>query len=178
MLGKYFLLSQSPFPNLYITWKVWNGPSVTSGLSVLTVFTGLLPVLCQSAEGPGGPGGVASAFPRCLWVGTDSPEAVSQPESQYVSVVLKLARASESPGGLVKTQSAAGHLGGSVGWVSDFSSGHDLEVCGFNPCVGLCADSSEPGVHFGFCVSLSLSPSPACTLSFKNEQGRLGGSVG
>ena len=29
-------------------------------------------------------------------------------------------------------------------------------VCGFEPRVGLCADSSEPGAYFGFCVSLSL----------------------
>ena len=50
-----------------------------------------------------------------------------------------------------------GRPGGSVGWTSDFGSGHDVTVCGFEPCVGLCADSSEPGACFGFCVSLSLS---------------------
>ena len=33
-----------------------------------------------------------------------------------------------------------GHLGGSVG-SSDFSSGHDLMVYGFEPHVGVCADS-------------------------------------
>ena len=38
----------------------------------------------------------------------------------------------------------------------DFGSGHDLMVCEFEPRVGLCADSSEPGACFGFCVSLSL----------------------
>ena len=32
------------------------------------------------------------------------------------------------------------HLGGSVGWASDFSSGHDLTVCGFEPCIRHCAD--------------------------------------
>ena len=53
-----------------------------------------------------------------------------------------------------------GRLGGSVGWVSDFSSGHDLTVCEFEPRVGLCADSSEPGACFGFCVSLSLPALP------------------
>ena len=36
---------------------------------------------------------------------------------------------------------SAGHLGGSVGWASDFGSGHDLAVCEFEPRVGLCADS-------------------------------------
>ena len=50
-----------------------------------------------------------------------------------------------------------GRLGGSVSEASDFGSGHDLTVCEFEPCVGLCADSSEPGACFGFCVSLSLS---------------------
>ena len=60
-----------------------------------------------------------------------------------------------------------GHLGGSVGfWVSDFSSGPDLTVREFEPHVGLCADSSEPGACFGFCVSLSFCPSPAHALSF------------
>ena len=36
-----------------------------------------------------------------------------------------------------------GHLGGSVGWASDLSSGHDLTPGEFEPPVGLCADSSE-----------------------------------
>ena len=36
-----------------------------------------------------------------------------------------------------------GHLGGSVGWASDFGSGHDLAVREFEPQVRLCADSSE-----------------------------------
>ena len=53
-----------------------------------------------------------------------------------------------------------GHLGGSVGWAADFGSGHDLTVregCEFEPRVGLCADSSEPGACFRFCVALSLT---------------------
>ena len=50
-----------------------------------------------------------------------------------------------------------GRLGGPVGWASDFGSGHDLTACGFEPRVGLCADSSGPGACFGLCVSLSLS---------------------
>ena len=58
-----------------------------------------------------------------------------------------------------------GRLGGSVGGGSDFSSGHDLAVRGFESRVGLCADGSEPGACFKFCVSLSLCPSPAHTLS-------------
>ena len=59
-----------------------------------------------------------------------------------------------------------GYLGGSVSEASDFISGHDLSVLGFKPSIGLCADSSEPGASFGFCVSLSLCPSPTHTLCF------------
>ena len=36
---------------------------------------------------------------------------------------------------------------------------------GFKPRVRLCADSSEPGTCFRFCVSLCLGPSPARALS-------------
>ena len=39
----------------------------------------------------------------------------------------------------------------------DFSSGHDLVLPGFEPHAAFCADSSEPGACFRFCVSLSLS---------------------
>ena len=53
-----------------------------------------------------------------------------------------------------------GRLGGSVGWASDFGSGHDLTVREFEPRIGLWADGSEPGACFRFCVSLSLSAPP------------------
>ena len=43
--------------------------------------------------------------------------------------------------------------------------GHGLSICEFEPCVGLYADSSEPGACFGFCVSVSFSPSPTCARS-------------
>ena len=59
----------------------------------------------------------------------------------------------------------SGRLGGSVGWESNFGSGRDLTVCEFKPHIGLCADGSEPGVCFQFCVFLSLVPSPALSLS-------------
>ena len=36
------------------------------------------------------------------------------------------------------------------------SLGHDLMVCGFEPRIGLCADSSESRTCFRFCVSLFL----------------------
>ena len=62
-----------------------------------------------------------------------------------------------------------GHLGGSVGWASDFGSRHDLMVCEFEPRVRLCADGSEPGACFGFCVSLSL-PILAHVLSLSVSQ--------
>ena len=48
---------------------------------------------------------------------------------------------------------------------SDFGSGHDLTVREFEPRIRLCADSSEPGACFGFCVSLSLSAPPLFMLS-------------
>ena len=82
-----------------------------------------------------------------------------------------------------------GDLGDSVSWASDFSLGHDLKVHEFEPRVGLCADSSEPGACFRFCVSLSVCPSPlifslslclslSLSLSLKNKHlGRLGGSI-
>ena len=57
-----------------------------------------------------------------------------------------------------------GCLGGSVGWASDFSPGHDLTVRGFESRVGLCADGSEAGACFRFCVSLSLSAPPPLAL--------------
>ena len=65
------------------------------------------------------------------------------------------------------------------------SSGHDLTVCEFESLVGLCADSSEPGACFRFCVFLSLSaPSPLVLCLFlplseiSKHLGHLGGSVG
>ena len=66
---------------------------------------------------------------------------------------------------LIKTCLYWGRLGGSVSEASDFSPGHDLTVRGFEPCIGLCADGSEPGACFDFYVSLSLCPSPAHALS-------------
>ena len=63
-----------------------------------------------------------------------------------------------------------GCLGGSVGSASDFSSGHDLADREFESRIRLCADSSEPGVCFGFCVSLSLCLSPTHALSLSISQ--------
>ena len=70
-----------------------------------------------------------------------------------------------------------GLLGGSVGRVSDFGSGHDLTAPEFKPHVRLCADSSEPGACFRFRVSLSVSALPplflplphSYTVSLKNK---------
>ena len=87
------------------------------------------------------------------------------------------------PTNLVKRSQKLGCLHGSVGWASDFSSGHDLTVHEFEPYIGLCADSSEPGASFGFCVSfplplphsfslslsLSLSLARLLTLALKNK---------
>ena len=68
-----------------------------------------------------------------------------------------------------------GRLCGSVSEASNFSSGYDLVVHEFKPCVRLCADSSEPGACFGFCVSLSLclSPTHALSLSLSLSKNKL-----
>ena len=62
---------------------------------------------------------------------------------------------------------------GAPGWLRRLSLGHDLVVRGFEAHVGVCADSSEPGACFGFCVSFSTSlcpcPSHALFLSLKNK---------
>ena len=48
----------------------------------------------------------------------------------------------------------------------DVDSGHDLEVRGFEPQVGLCADSVEPAQDsLSPSLSLCLSPSCLCFLS-------------
>ena len=41
-----------------------------------------------------------------------------------------------------------GCLGGSAGEASDLGSGHDRTVHELEPCVGLCADTSELGACF------------------------------
>ena len=56
-------------------------------------------------------------------------------------------------------ETSEGCLGGSVGWESDFSSGHDLRVCEFKPNIGLAAVSEEPALD-PLSSSLSLCPSP------------------
>ena len=61
-------------------------------------------------------------------------------------------------------QKRMGRQGGSVGWANNFGSGHNLMVCELEPRVGLCADSSEPGACFRFCVS-PLSAPPLLMLS-------------
>ena len=47
------------------------------------------------------------------------------------------------------------------------------QVRKFKPCVGLCANSSEPRACFGFCVCVSLSAPPPLmlhlSLSVKNK---------
>ena len=80
-----------------------------------------------------------------------------------------------APGeGLGHQKADLGHLGDSVGYASDFSSGHDLVVHGFEPHIMLRADSSDPEPASGS-VSPSSCPSPACvrarslSLSFKNK---------
>ena len=80
--------------------------------------------------------------------GADSNYSLPLPANQYLSTEEVLS---------MKRRIVEGRLGGSVGWASNFSSGHNLTVRGFEPRVRLCADSLEPGACFGFCVCLSLS---------------------
>ena len=47
----------------------------------------------------------------------------------------------------------------------DFGSGHDLTVRGMEPCVGLCADSTEPA-YGSLSTPLSLCPTPALAQAF------------
>ena len=47
-----------------------------------------------------------------------------------------------------------------------FGSGHDLTICGIEPCVRLCTDSSEPAWDSLF-PSLCLCPSPMLDRSLK-----------
>ena len=54
---------------------------------------------------------------------------------------------------------------GAPGWLGRLGVRLQLAVRGFEPRVGLCADSSEPGACFRFWVSLSLCPSPTHALS-------------
>ena len=70
---------------------------------------------------------------------------------------------------IIKNMRPEGRLGSSVGWASDFGSGPDLTVGGFEPCIGLCADSLEPGACFKFYVPFSLCPFPAHALSLKSK---------
>ena len=85
-----------------------------------------------------------------------SPWKGEYPETREPALIVMLVE---------KSKRSQGRRGGSVGWASDFSSGHDLMVCGFKPRIRLCAGSSEPGAWVRFCVSRSLSsPSPAHAL--------------
>ena len=61
-----------------------------------------------------------------------------------------------------------GHLG-AQSVVSNFSTGHYLVVCQFEPHIRICADSSAPGACFRFCVSLSSLPPLMLCLSLKNK---------
>ena len=49
-----------------------------------------------------------------------------------------------------------------------FGSGHDLNIFGFEPCVGLCVDSTEPAWDS---FSLPLCSSPALSLSQNDSRG-------
>ena len=46
----------------------------------------------------------------------------------------------------------------------DFSSGHDLAICGFEPCIGLHAGDGEPALD-SLSPSLCLYPASSLSLS-------------
>ena len=118
-------------------------------------------------------GSVVTALPRCQGHGAQSGWGSPQSRRLHFLILHKMRMTSAtllSQSGILSRQwclkcSYLGRLAGSVGWASDFSSGHDLAVHEFEPHVGLWAGSSEPGACFRFCVSLSLCPSPAQALS-------------
>ena len=90
-------------------------------------------------------------------------------EGEKGSGTLELSHCVRVPG--FKKKKILGHLGGSVGWVSNFGSGRDLTVCEFEPHIRLWADSLEPAL---VSVSSSLSAPPLLALSLslfhKNKQ--------
>ena len=57
-----------------------------------------------------------------------------------------------------------GHLGGSVGWASDFNSGHEVTVSEFKTRIRLSGVSSEPALTPLSPLSLSV-PLPPSSLS-------------
>ena len=67
----------------------------------------------------------------------------------------------------VKILAFVGGLGGSVGWASNFSSGHDVTVREFEPCIGLCVDrQSLERASDSVSPSLSAFPWLVLCLSF------------
>ena len=111
------------------------------------------------------------------WVSAPKPLAAGQPHFRGTEAAVssgtwrapRLLLAAAGTNGESETTDE-GRLGGSVGSVSDFGPGHDLTVRGFEPRIGLRTDSSAPGACLGFCVSPSLCPSPAHTLSLSQNK--------
>ena len=70
---------------------------------------------------------------------------------------------------MTKAMLTSESISGAPGWLSwlstNFGPGHDLMVCGFEPCIWLCADSSETGACFGFCLPLSPLLPYLCSVS-------------
>ena len=58
-----------------------------------------------------------------------------------------------------------GRLGGSVGWASNFSTGHGLTVCEFEPHVGLCANKQLRAWRLLQILYLSLPLPCSCSAS-------------
>ena len=86
--------------------------------------------------------------------GADVNNSLPLPANQYLSTEEVLS---------MKRRIVEGRLGGSVGWASNFSSGHNLTFVGLSPASGsvLTAWSLEPA---SASVSASLSVPPPFTL--------------
>ena len=107
----------------------------------------------------------SSEPPHLFWTGPSQSRRVSGQRTKAPDFIQLRLLPSSPVGGPVLNPEAWG------AWVAQ--SGKHLTSAGvrisrfrgFEPRVGLCADSSEPGSCFGFCGSLSLCPSPARALS-------------
>ena len=66
------------------------------------------------------------------------------------------------------------HLGGSVIFLSDFGSGHDLAVCGFEPPIRLATGSAKPALNsLSSCLSAPPQLTLSLSLSLKNKNKNL-----
>ena len=148
----------APVPRAPASWPAFRRDVRVRGL-ILSSIPRLLKLSLEGAVSSGGgntdhPAQGAQSLPCIVYSGLwEKKKKSHHPCRRYSTSVTRV----------WLKKCSLGRLGGSVGWASGFGAGCDLAIREFEPRVGLCADSSEPGACFGFCVSLSL-PLP-CSLS-------------